>query len=190
MAVAAYALDYPDSMLAFSGLEQAFLQLEREVPGFAGFYRENESLVLLSTQDPDDKFVEDLSRKLDHARTSGLLEKASFSPREIISRTQRVAFRFRDLTIWRLRIRDGIMSLPGVTSLDLDERANRIAIGVEPDADRTRIVAFLATTQVPESAVDIRLDPENQTAQSLATRIRPLTAGDTFRALYPVLWAA
>jgi hypothetical protein len=47
------------------------------------------------------------------------------------------------------------MGLLGVTTLDLDEAANLIAVGVEPNADRARILEYLAARQVPEAAVDI-----------------------------------
>lgn len=179
VAFGVYASDYPDSLLAFSELEQAFLELERKVPGFAGFYRENGALVVLSARDPNDKFsTSDLRNRIAEGRRSGLLESATVSENELISRVDRAQFGFRALAIWRLRIRDGIFGLPGVTTLDLDEGKNRIAVGVERDADRTQIREFLAEMQVPLAAVDIRLDPEAKTAQAtLGSRIRPLTAG-------------
>lgn len=175
--------DYPDSLLAFSGLERAFLELEKDVPGFAGFYRENGALVVLNARDPNDKFSRDLTSGLSEGRRSGLLESATVSEREQISRVERAQFRFRDLAIWRLRVREGIFGVPGVMSLDLDEGKNRIAVGVEPEADITRLLGYLSEMQVPLAAVDIRLDPESATAQQgtmLTTRVRPLTAGTRF----------
>ena len=173
-----FASDYPDSILAVSGLERAFLELEKEVPGFAGFFRENGALVALSSTDLSEKFAENLSSKLDLGRQSGLIERASVTEREPITRVERAQFRFRDLAIWRLRIRESIMSLPGVTTLDLDEGANRIAVGIDPSADRKRVVEHLSAMQVPLAAVTLKMDPAPETAQSsLASRIRPLTAG-------------
>lgn len=178
-AFGAFALDYPDSALGRTGLELAFLQLEREVPGFAGFYRENGSLVVLTTQDPNEAIADALGSKLENARRSGLVEAASFSSRETVLRTERVQFRYRDLAKWRLRIRDGVMNLAGVTSLDLNEGTNRITV-VEPSADRLKLREFLASKEVPETAVEILVDPESRPAQSLDSRIRPLTAGTRF----------
>lgn len=102
---------------------------------------------------------------------------AAISERETITRVERAQFRFRDLAIWRGRIRDGIMDLPGVTTLDLNEAANRIVVGVEPNVDRSMVAGFLAAAEVPNTAIEIKLDPKPQTAQSLLSRIRPLTAG-------------
>ena len=180
-----FATDYPDSVLAVSGLERAFLELEKDVPGFAGFHRDNGALVVLSSAEPSAQFAEQLRNKLEYGRQTGLIERASINERDAVAKIVRVQFRFRDLAIWRMRIREGILSLPGVTTLDLDEGANRIAVGVERFADRTTIQKYLAELQVPLAAVDVRLDPAQEPAQSsLASRVRPLTAGTRFGRYY------
>jgi hypothetical protein len=60
------------------------------------------------------------------------------------------------LKAWTL-IAAGLLELPGVTSVDLDEARNRVAIGIE-DKSRTQAVErALSATAIPRPAVTIQV---------------------------------
>jgi hypothetical protein len=86
----------------------------------------------------------------------------------------RADYTFTQLTTWRSTIRS-LLARP-VTTLDIDERTNRISVGVENlDRDRPAAVAALARLGVPAAAVILEGVPA--VTMALGDRMRPLHAG-------------
>jgi hypothetical protein len=87
----------------------------------------------------------------------------------------RADYTFAQLTTWRIAMRS-LLATPGVTSLDIDERTNRINLAVEDlDRDRPAAVAAVARLGVPAAAVTLKRVPP--VTMALGDRMRPLHAG-------------
>jgi hypothetical protein len=91
----------------------------------------------------------------------------------------RADYTFAQLKAWRDATR-ALLTLPGVTMLDIDERTNRLVVAVDDiGRDGPAVTAGLARLEVPRAAVNLtRGGPVTQT---LGDRNRPLRGGVKIR---------
>lgn len=80
------------------------------------------------------------------------------------------------LAEWRKQA-DRVLGLPGVVFTDLDERSNRVKIGVGPGAARDRIEAAIKESGVPRDAVIIEDTRPIYEQSTLRSHVRPLPGG-------------
>lgn len=172
---------FADSELAYSDLERLFLELDRAVPGFGGFFREGKQLVgVMKAGDRNSAEVQ-----LRHLLT--LPRYANSELRGLsIDRIGTGSFSFTELAKWRSAIRTAVLDMRGVASLDLDERANRLVVGVASDVDVLALRKLIADLGAPSAAIELRAEELSVGAQgtSLDSRVRPLTAGTRFGRYY------
>ncbi len=83
-----------------------------------------------------------------------------------------------ELARWRTAA-DAAFALRGVVTTVLDERANRVAIGITRETSARAVLAFLRERGVPEGAVVITTTqvPVAQQATTVGSRARPLEGG-------------
>lgn len=144
-------------------LDQDFLQMEREVPGFGGFfYDEGDRLnvFLKDTEGP---------------------EAAAFREVEPGVVIRRGDYGFAELAAWRKELRQ-VLSLPGVVSLEVDEATNRVRIGMDSRArtkslDRDRLERELLFTNAPREAVVVAEAEPIRLMVNLRDRVRPIAGG-------------
>lgn len=138
-------------------LDQRFLRLSAVIPGFAGFYLSEQipqhiivRLTDLGQRSASEAHLEESLRELkyDDSRTLADL------PREFLA----ADYDFRSLDRWRTAFAPSVR-LGGVTSLDVDELANRLRIGVLDQATSDHVVALLPTLNIPRAAVRIVIEP-------------------------------
>ncbi|GIE98710.1 hypothetical protein [Paractinoplanes rishiriensis] len=87
----------------------------------------------------------------------------------------RADYTFAQLVAWRDATR-ALLALPGVTTLDIDERTNRLEVGVEDTGrDGPAVTAGLARLGVPRPAV--RLTRNGPITRTLGDEARPLRGG-------------
>ena len=106
----AHAQDENEPMLS---LDQEFARLAEGVPGFGGLYVDEEGTTHV--------YLVDLSRERE---VRDLGERVEVHQGE---------YDFRDLFAWKAAVRD-VLARPGTVSLDIDERRNRLVVGVEREA--------------------------------------------------------
>ena len=82
----------------------------------------------------------------------------------------------RQLVDWRAEI-DRLLDLPGVVSTDLDERRNRLAVGIESSAARANVEAALERLGVPRDAVLIEEVKPVRFHATLRSRFRSMPGG-------------
>jgi hypothetical protein len=82
----------------------------------------------------------------------------------------------KQLVKWRAGLYR-MLALPGVISTDLDERRNRLAIGIETPGSRPEVEAALDSLGVPREAVIIEIDQPVGFQATLRDRFRPLPGG-------------
>jgi hypothetical protein len=149
------------------GIEAEFDAIAAEAPGFAGFYRsENGQMVVrvVPTQDaaPVVRAVTAHSGRRIGGRGVAVVADAQFTIRELMG--------------WRDLVREGLDPALWV-SLDADERADRVVIGVRKEFSAARVMASVVALGVPQTAVRIDVAEQVQEQASLTDKIRPLVGG-------------
>lgn len=140
-------------------LDEEFLRMAEEFPGFGGLYHDENGTPHV--------FLTDMSQL---PRLKVFNEDIQAHPGE---------FDFRELSKWRQSLM-GLMRRPGVVFLDVDETRNRVVLGVEPGSPAANARAMEREIEglgVPSRAVEIvETDPifPRQTVQST---IRPVPGG-------------
>lgn len=144
-------------------IDQDFLQMESEVPGFGGlFYDEQDRLnvFLKDTEGP---------------------EAAAFREVEPGVVIRRGDYGFAELAAWRKELRQ-VLSLPGVVSLEVDEATNRVRIGMDSRArtkslDRDRLERELLFKSAPREAVVVEAAEPIRPMVNLRDKVRPIAGG-------------
>lgn len=127
--------------------ERSFALISATVPSFAGYFIEGDALVGLVSQSVDAAPAADALASF--RSSSGEPELAT---KTIVIREAR--YSFRELSALRDLVFDHIfLRLDGVVSLDLDESANSVDIGITEEAQREQIESVLAEIGVPIEAV-------------------------------------
>ena len=126
------ALGLPDSVRVE---EQGFADLAKEAPSSAGYYYEDDGTLVLRVRDQAEepaairRMVK--LRNLDRIANPG--SQSNLRGRAALMRAERAEFTFKQLATWRDYASNYILGMPGVRMVDLDERANRVTIGLSPD---------------------------------------------------------
>jgi len=149
-------------------LDDLFNEVVRRTAGFGGAYIEGDVLVVhLLVPVPAQRVV------AENAFT------AVFGRERIPSGGVRVLqgqYDFRQLKTWH----DGMGSLfdiPGVIFTDIDERTNRLAVGVESEDDFGAVEQELTRLGIPVAAVNLKITEPIVQMVTLRDKIRPLQAG-------------
>jgi hypothetical protein len=127
-------------------LDDALLEVEAAAPGFGGMYYDDKGRLVL---------------RLTHAPAAPAAERAiaAVFGREKLPAagvvTEPAAWSFRQLKALQERVTPEVLSLAGVVLTDVDERSNRVAIGVENAEARSRVERVLARLGVTRAAIDI-----------------------------------
>jgi hypothetical protein len=158
-------------------------QLAAEVPGFGGYYFDENGETVA--------FVTDLARA-DQARAAvqARLARNPVAPRGGRVLVRQGRYTFPELAAWRDRITGPVVDIEGVESVDANEGRNRVVIGISSPAAQRGVEQLLAEHRVPREAVvmeaeeelSLQMAPEEDLAASfggefLSSVIRPLRGG-------------
>ena len=144
-----------DDRLILPG-EQDFARLAREQPGFAGYHYDWETGDLVAS-------VKNLDRA-EEARAA--VEPVITQLRRVSERARRgrggvrvrqVQFGFDELRVWRDHLTPVLFSKPQVLSIDLDEKENRVWVGVRQASARAEVMAEAKRLGIPASAVTVQM---------------------------------
>jgi hypothetical protein len=123
--------------------DDLLLRVERAAPGFGGMYVDIDGRLAVYLKDP---------MQLPAARAAiAAVFGAGTMP---AAGVHAVAgqYTMSELAAWTKRA-TGVMQLPGVVFVDLDESKNRIAIGVDDGSRMPAVEKMLASMKVPRAAV-------------------------------------
>jgi hypothetical protein len=85
-------------------------------------------------------------------------------------------YSFNQLKAWQQRS-NALFEFSGVVTTDVDESANRVAVGVESASDVQAVAKELAAAGIPAGAVRIDVVGEIHALATLRDRVRPLVGG-------------
>jgi hypothetical protein len=164
-------------------LDDEFGDFVQEVPGFGGLYLEgaNETspgrLTVVVTNPgaiPDDVV---------RARVSKLLRRMGRSDLSDLVTAGGVAITRGNYTFAQLKgwypYATALLARPGVLRTDIDERRNRLVVGVADEARRQEVAEALGRARIPAGAVLIELTPPVQLTATLSDPVRPVVGGLT-----------
>lgn len=142
-------------------------QIAETEPTFAGMYFENGSLIVMST---------DASRSATALRTAitEVLSDRRLSTAAIQVRP--ATYSWAQLYAWGKNL-PGIFSVSGVTSTNIDQRTNRISIGIASDASRAPVLATLTNAGIPAVAITFHQRGVGRFTSSLADELRDILGG-------------
>lgn len=144
-----------------------------DVPGFAGLYEDETGQTVVRSTDPNTDRATLASRLGQLQTETGVIMAADF-------RIETAEFEFADLAHWRIQMRR-LLALDEVHSLDIDEVANRIAVGVLPGADRTAVAEGIKLLGVPSAAVVVREREPSRLNQTIRQKVRDTVGGLMFQ---------
>jgi hypothetical protein len=124
------------------------LYLAERIPGFGGFYFENQRLVVVLTRDADEsiarQFVGDASE---------IVRPRVDEDSDVVIRSGE--YSFSELRQWRDNINLWAFTLPDVVSTSLNQMKNRIVIGVADPEASAAVQARLTSADIPLEAVQV-----------------------------------
>jgi hypothetical protein len=135
-------------------LDEQFAAIARQVPGFGGMYLDQDGTMKVYMVGQKEPANANLISSLDDViiREIGGGERLTHSGVEIIEGQ----YSFLDLHSWHQELSPAVLSLPGVVFTDLDEKTNRLRVGVTDSKEVLEAVEkSLAGLSVPREAVVI-----------------------------------
>jgi hypothetical protein len=155
-----------------TGIDGEFLRVQRRVPGFAGYYfDQNGDLTVLLTDVGQEGPARELLAGVAEERPGGPVPR-----RAAAIRVRRAEFDFATLNAWHRKL-GPVLSIEGVEFLDTDEVANRVTVGVVTDAAAQQVLGEAARLGVPRGAVVVERVGRGGPIATLRDRIRPVPGG-------------
>lgn len=177
-----YAVTPPNVSKSLS-IDQKFQKIADQAPGFGGmFFDENGDLNVYLT-DPKSKAT--AKAALHSVFGKGLLKsgpskskrfkgKPRLAPGDI--KVLPAKFSFNELSKWKTQSYD-VFNIDGVSSIDLDERTNRLSIGISDKQAKQSVEDILTANGVPLSAVNIVEVEEVFPVHTVRSSFRPTIGG-------------
>lgn len=152
--------------------EAVLHEMAGRMPHFAGIYYsgDNELTVVLKRGLPQEGAA-------DHARA--VLLRSGRRPRGSAwaIRITQAQYSFLELASWRDAVSDGLQAIAGWRSLDLNEKENRIDVGVADSEAANEVAELMLRSGVPADAFQTAFRERPQVNASLESRMRPLRGG-------------
>jgi hypothetical protein len=153
--------------------DDEMLRLAATIPGFGGVFYEPDGTPVI--------YLQDLGRRFDAEHPiAEFLDRHAFKhgvPRKP-TRFVRGQFSFDSLKAWQRVATENFLATPGVVLTDVDERNNRVVIGVESVALRKQIATAMQARRVPPAALAVMLhEPIRQSNTTLSSVFTTLPGG-------------
>jgi hypothetical protein len=141
-------------------IDDDFAALAEEVPGFGGMYFDTDGVLTIQLVNPEalafarPKVVALLERGIRWG--PGRTNQRAAVAREM--RTVRARFDYRQLvSLYRTEVVPLMGTTEGITMTDIDERQNRIVVGVKDASTLAAIREHFANPRIPSNAVEVLL---------------------------------
>ncbi len=173
-------LDVHESIPATS-VDAKFLNIEKEVPGFAGVFNEGNGVLRALVKGDGAKSIDPGRIR---AAVEGQMEELSVLANRRGSKStapptievERADYSFSELSDIRVRGLDAL-KLDGVHTIDVDERANRVRIFADGEFAMLEAKRFAENNGLALDAIVIEDAPMPERMATLRDRIRPLKGG-------------
>lgn len=162
------------------GIHAKFAQVADQVPGFGGFYLDETGQPVAYAIEPTDNRREELSAALRSAFGDDILERGS-NPRRSIENPELQLrageYRMQDLLAWYERLPE-VFDVDEVVMTDLNERGNRLSVGVTTEEAFPKVEDRIAELDIPRQAVRLVVkSPPRASSNGLRSQVRPPRGG-------------
>jgi hypothetical protein len=142
--------------------------LARSVPGFGGFFLDDQGTPTVYLASPSQRGA------AQQALAPWFLASghAAAGLRVLPGR-----FTWTDLERWQAQATPEALAVPGAVLVDADEATNRVHIGVEHAAAASQVRSLLARLGIPAAAVNVDIVPPIRQVATLRGAVRPVVAG-------------
>ncbi len=127
--------------------DDLLVRVEEKAPGFGGMFIDQDGRLAVYLLDPS------------HLAAARSAIEAVFGARRVPAagvRARQGQYTVSQLKRWTERAA-GMLEVPGVTMVDLDEAKNRVAIGLEDESRTRRVEQALVSLRIPRAAVVIEV---------------------------------
>jgi hypothetical protein len=142
--------------------------LARVVPGFGGLFLDSSGRPAVYLTDPRQRGVAERA-------LAGFARSEGFSPTQL--QVLKGDFDYLTLDAWTGRATPEALAVRGAVFVDLDERSNRVRIGVEDGAAEGEVKKVIARLAIPAGAVIVERTAPIRLAATLRNRVRPVRGG-------------
>lgn len=164
---------------AFKTYDDELVDLAERLPGFGGVYFDSTGQLAVRLKDINR--LEEARLKLREFFLAQSAGSAALADRRIGQlgdlKAVPATYDFVELRSWYRTLRDPILALDLVTMSDIDERRNRIFIGVADSLGLEMVETALQQVRAPREAIIVDIFPRFQAEASLQGLIRPVVAG-------------
>lgn len=139
-------------------IDDEYARIADEVPGFAGIYFDGSGVpvVLLKNSQAASEARGRLSELLLRGANGNAAQVAQVAGQMASLRVEHARFDFRELYDWyKDMVISAAFAVSGVVMTDIDERRNRIVVGVRDGASLGRARASMAALGLPRDAYDV-----------------------------------
>src|SRR6476469_374804 len=158
----------PDLAGAQQDLADDPVALARPVPGFGGFFVDDQGTPTVYLTNPARRAA------AEQALAPWLRER---NRPAVALRVLPARFAWADLERWVAQASPEALAVPGAVFADADEAGNRVHIGVEHAAAASRVRSVLARLGIPAAAAAVDIVPPIHQVATLRTSVRPVVAG-------------
>jgi hypothetical protein len=156
----------PSGAAPGKSIDDRFADIGRAAPGFGGMFVRGGALNV---------YLVDRAQQAAARRTIESVFGADAVPAGGV-RFLAADYSFSQLKAWQQRA-NALFELPGVVTTDVDEAANRVAVGVESASAARAAANELAAAGIPAGAVRIDVVGQIYALATLRDRVRPLVGG-------------
>lgn len=153
--------------------EKEALELSRQIPGYAGDWFEGDTRVVALTSEGKADVAAGVLSQYAPAEHGQHSEAKSGGGTRFIQAN----FDFATLRKFRDASAESVLDADGTTFLDLDERANRVVVGIVDEAQRAEVEARFEKAGVPKDAREIVVTGKISEDVTLQQAHRPLEGG-------------
>lgn len=149
--------------------EVEFFELEREMPGFGGYYYDRDGNLVAVLRDPGqgERARVRLEPKMNLHRDKAAPERRAPRGRVV---THQGKYAFSELARWRDLLTDSVLThVAGVEFTDADERQNRVVVGVRDAAAQGTVRPVLNRLGIPGDAVQFEVTGGTQIKEHVYT---------------------
>lgn len=161
-------------------IHDSFAEVAEQIPGFGGLFFDEEGNPNVYLLEPDPSRVDQVESTLRGVFGDDVLERGD-SPHRPVEDPQTELlegnFRMDNLLTWYDRIPQ-VFTVDEVVLTDLNERENRLTVGVTDLDVSERIDSILTNLEIPREGVSIvKAEPPRPKRHDLRSRFRPIRGG-------------
>jgi len=149
-------------------LDEALLEVSATVPGFGGLYHDEQGRLVI-------RVTRDLEGPAARRAVASVFGPEMVPSAGVVYAPAR--FSFASLKALQERVTPGLLSQAGTVMTDVDEKGNRVVVGVESPEVRQRILQRLEAMGVSSDMVEVIEMSPLQPASTVQAGWRPVTGG-------------